>query len=279
MSRAHSELVSVVIPTHDRAETVSRAVESVLEQTYAQSEVIVVDDGSTDDTRAALERFGDRIRSVYQPNRGVSAARNAGVAVSRGEWIAFLDSDDVWLPNKLATQVAFHESHPEIPISQTGEIWIRNGVRVNPCRHHAKPRGDIFCPSLERCLVSPSAVMMRRTLYEELGGFDEEMAVCEDYDLWLRIGRCHSFGLIEEPLMVKYGGHDDQLSRRYWGMDRFRVRSIDNILRQPLAADRREAAVRVLRQKCAVLAKGARRRGKVDEAASYDALAARHAHA
>lgn len=270
--------VSAVIPTHDRAELVVRAVEAAIEQRGVAVEVVVVDDGSSDDTAARMATFGDRIRYEKRAHAGVSAARNHGARVATGEWLAFLDSDDTWLPDKTRVQLDFHQRHPEIQVSQTGEVWIRNGVRVNPCKHHAKPRGDIFIASLERCLVSPSAVMLRRHSFLEAGGFDESLPVCEDYDLWLRLGRRLPFGLIEQALVVKHGGHADQLSTRYWGMDRFRVQSLAGLLAGPdLDGAKRRAAVSVLTRKCGILANGARRRGHWDEAERYERLAARFA--
>jgi glycosyltransferase involved in cell wall biosynthesis len=270
--------VSVIIPTHDRARRVVVAVQSVLAQTTAALEVIVVDDGSTDETAAALAPCGDRIRIERRRHAGVSAARNHGARVARGEWLAFLDSDDEWLPEKLERQVAFHDAHEGVEVSQTGEIWIRNGVRVNPCKHHAKPRGDIFERSLARCLVSPSAVMMRRSLFVDAGGFDESLPVCEDYDLWLRLAARQSFGLIDDALVVKHGGHGDQLSARYWGMDRFRIRALSRLIAAgQLNPVQRGAAVAMLARKCAVLARGARKRGRLEDAAHYESLAVQHA--
>lgn len=271
--------VSVIIPTHDRATPVVRAVESVLAQSAPPLEIIVVDDGSTDDTGERLRPMYSRVRYERLPHRGVSAARNHGARVANGRWLAFLDSDDQWLPDKMRVHTALHRDDPDLAVSQTGEIWMRNGVRVNPCKHHAKPRGDIFTRSLQRCLVSPSAVMLRRDLFLDAGGFDEDLPVCEDYDLWLRLASRWRFGLAEQALVIKHGGHADQLSSRYWGMDRFRVQSLVKLLADPgLGSDRRREAARVLAKKCAVLAKGARRRGRADEAESYERLAARCAH-
>lgn len=271
-------VVSVVIPTHDRRALVREAVESALAQASADFEVIVVDDGSADGTAESLEReFGGRIRLLAQPNRGVSAARNRGVAACRGEYVAFLDSDDLWRPRKLAAQLRWFGDNPSASICQTEEIWIRGNVRVNPCRHHAKPEGDVFVASLERCLISPSAAMLRRDVLEQAGGFDENLPACEDYDLWLRLARAHSFGLVREPLVVRRGGHADQLSRRHWGMDRFRVESLRKLLNEPLAPERRRAAIDVMRRKCAILALGAEKRGREAEAARYRELAEAHA--
>ena len=265
--------VSVIIPTHNRRALVCEAVASIQAQRAVACEIIVVDDGSTDNTAAALRASAPDIRYMRQAQRGVAAARNAGVRCAAGEWLAFLDSDDVWRPDKLARQLAYHASRPELGASQTGEIWIRNGVRVNPCRHHRKPDGDVFAASLVRCVVSPSAVLLRRELFDELGGFDETLEVCEDYDLWLRLGVHHVVGLLDEPLVVKRGGHADQLSRRHWGMDRFRVAALMKLLAQAeLDEPRRALAVTTLRQKCAVLAHGARRRGRIEEAERYDRI-------
>jgi glycosyltransferase involved in cell wall biosynthesis len=268
--------VSVVIPTYNRRFQVREAVQSVLAQRSCDFEVIVVDDGSTDGTAEGLADLGRSLRLLRRAHRGVSAARNAGAACASGDWLAFLDSDDVWLPGKLAAQMAFHAAHPELAVSQTEEIWIRNGVRVNPRRHHAKPSGDIFLPSLERCLVSPSAVILRRDLFLASGGFAEDLPVCEDYDLWLRLSCRHAVGLLDRSLVVKRGGHADQLSRRYWGMDRFRVVALQRLLAgETLDPPRRAAVVRVLADKCRILAQGAARRGRAAEADSYRALAER----
>jgi glycosyltransferase involved in cell wall biosynthesis len=273
---AYRPPVSVVIPTHNRRTLVLEAIASVRTQCDCpRPEIIVVDDGSTDGTDAAVAEFADSVRYLWQGQRGVAAARNRGAALARGVWLAFLDSDDLWKPRKLAAQLAFHAAHPELSVSQTDEIWFRHGRRVNPRSYHGKPSGDIFFASLHRCLVSPSAVMMRRETFFRLGGFDEGLAVCEDYDLWLRLASRMHVGLVREPLVVKRGGHADQLSRRFWGMDRFRVASLTKLLAtQPLDPERRAAARDVLQQKCGILAQGALRRGRYDEAKRYAMLAA-----
>ncbi|MGH7793847.1 MAG: glycosyltransferase family 2 protein [Candidatus Binatia bacterium] len=265
-------LVSVIIPTFNRWPLVGAAVESVLAQSFSNFELIVVDDGSADGTAAELARLGSRLQIFSTPRRGVSAARNTGVRQSFGRYIAFLDSDDLWRPRKLARQTAFMVEHPEVQICQTEEIWIRNGIRVNPKTTHRKPSGDIFVRSLDLCLVSPSTVMMRRELFQRLGGFDETFPVCEDYDLWLRIAAQEPVPLIAEALVVKRGGHADQLSRSTWGMDRYRVRALQKVLRAGIEGSRRAAALEVLRRKVGVLANGARKRGKWREADDYKAL-------
>ena len=269
--------VSIVLPVFNRSQWVCEAVDSVLAQTLQDFELIVVDDGSTDKTPDALGRYGDRIRLLRQQNRGVSAARNRGVRSAGGRWIAFLDSDDLWRAEKLAKQTAFLAGRPAARICQTEEVWIRNGAQVNPGRRHRKPSGDIFTASLALCLVSPSAVMMEKSLFMETGGFDESLPAAEDYDLWLRISLRHPVYLIDEPLVVKRGGHADQLSKTP-GIDRYRIRALEKILDGgALSQARYRAAEAVLREKCAIYAGGCRKRGRIEEAQYYEALAERFA--
>ena len=267
-------LTSVIIPTYNRRPMLCEAVESVLEQSDKDFELIVVDDGSEDGTAEKMGQYGSRLRLLSQSRRGVAAARNTGVRSSTGKYLAFLDSDDLWKEKKLEIQVAFMESHPEVEICQTEEVWIRNGLRVNPKLRHRKSSGDIFRPSLDLCLVSPSAVMMRRELFEQVGGFDEAFTVCEDYDLWLRVSIDHPIPLIVEPLVIKRGGHADQLSRSTWGLDRFRVLALQKLLRSGLHGERRRWVLEVLAKKIAILSKGARKRGREDEALGYERILA-----
>jgi glycosyltransferase involved in cell wall biosynthesis len=265
--------VSVVIPTYNRSASLRRALGSVYAQTLSPDEVIVVDDGSTDDTPAWVESDYSGVKYLRQPHSGVSAARNRGIAAATGEWIAFLDSDDEWQPEKLERQMAALSEEPEYHLCHTNEVWIRRGRRVNEGKRHEKSGGWIFQRCLQLCVVSPSAVVVRRALLEKLGGFDESFPVCEDYDLWLRLCSRHPVLFLGEALTVKYGGHGDQLSRRYWGMDRFRVRAIENILAENvLSPEDRDAAVRALLDKAAVYIEGARKRGKTVEVEEYKAL-------
>jgi glycosyltransferase involved in cell wall biosynthesis len=263
--------VSVIIPTYNRAEKIGRAVTSVLYQTFRDFEVIVVDDGSGDRTRSVLEQFGTRIRVLrHERNRGVSAARNTGIRASRGPLIALLDSDDYWFPEKLERQMAFFRSQPDAVACQTEEMWVRRGRRVNPMGKHAKPSGEIFEPSLKLCLVSPSAVMLRRSLLDEVGLFDEGLPACEDYDLWLRISCRHPVHLIEEPLLVKEGGSPDQLSASVEGLDQYRIRSMVKLIRSG-ALDRAQvtAVRRELELKCRIYGRGCIKRGRVKEGEKY----------
>ena len=267
-------LVSVVIPTFNRWPLVAEAVNSVLAQSHRDCEVIVVDDGSTDATASQLAKLASRLKLFVTERRGVSAARNFGVSQSRGHYIAFLDSDDLWLRRKLERQTRFMDEHPEFHICQTDEIWIRKGVRVNPRAIHQKTSGDIFKRSLELCLVSPSAVMMTRALFDRTGGFDEAFPVCEDYELWLRISAQHQVALVPDRLTIKRGGHADQLSRSVWGMDRYRILALQKLLRSNLDRSQQAAAFKMLRQKVAIVAAGARKRGREQDAQSLEAMVA-----
>jgi glycosyltransferase involved in cell wall biosynthesis len=257
--------VSVIIPTFNRAAMVLEAVESVLAQEGVDLQLIVVDDGSTDDTPSRLHRFGSAVQYHRQPRSGVSASRNRGVALSMAPLVAFLDSDDLWLPGKLQVQKTFMDRHREAMICQTEEIWVRNGRRLNPRIRHRKPSGDIFRRSLELCLVSPSAVMIRRELFDRVGYFDETLPMAEDYDLWLRVAAGYPVYLLPEPLVVKRGGHPDQLSATP-GIDRYRIMALGKLLRSgSLSPEQREWTWAALRDKCRVYGAGCLKRGKKEE--------------
>ncbi|MES9846080.1 MAG: glycosyltransferase family A protein [Candidatus Sedimenticola sp. PURPLELP] len=269
--------ISVVIPTHNRATVLERALASVLTQTHPAMEVIVVDDGSEDRTRELLAQKFPSVRYLHQPNQGVSSARNLGIANARGDWIAFLDSDDEWLPGKLQAQKELLSNHPDIRICHTEEIWIRDGKRVNQMKKHTKQGGVIFRHCLPLCVISPSSVMIHRDVFEQVGVFDESLPACEDYDLWLRICARYPVAFIEQPQINKYGGHDDQLSRRHWGMDRFRLQALEKIIVSgEIQGQDLEAASEMLTRKAAILANGAEKRGKHEEAARYRALQIRY---
>lgn len=264
------KLVSVIIPTYNREHVITRAVDSVLAQTFQDFELLIVDDGSRDGTHERLTAYGNRITYLYQENHGVSHARNTGIRASAGEFVAFLDSDDVWMPDKLEHQIAAMMSQPDIPLCHTEEIWIRNGVRVNPGKKHRKHGGYIFPYCLPLCVVSPSSIVLRRWVFDRIGLFDETLPACEDYDLWLRIAPRYNVLFLEEPLLMKYGGHADQLSRKYWGIDRFRIQALVNLLTTyPLTAEQYEQALRELQRKCRIMANGCRKRQKMQEYAYY----------
>ncbi len=266
-------LVSVILPTYNRAWALKEAIDSVLFQDYPHIELIVIDDGSTDTTQGLLELYKNRVTVLTQANKGVSAARNAGIKKSRGSLIALLDSDDAWDKRKISCQVDFFKAHPEALICQTEEIWIRNGKRVNPRKKHQKPSGMIFEASLHLCLVSPSAVMMRKELFDLKGYFNEDFIVCEDYDLWLRVSSTLPVFLIDKPYTVKRGGHPDQLSG-FHSQDRFRIRSLLALIESgSLTGDQTAEAKKVLKGKCRVYGDGCIKRGRMDEGGYYLNLA------
>ena len=269
--------VSVIIPTYNR-ELVFAAIASVMAQRGVEFELIVVDDGSTDDTWQRLEvcaaQARDVIRVVRAPHRGVAAARNIGIAMATAPLIAFLDSDDTWAPGKLARQTEFMRTNPRCVISQTEEVWIRDGRRVNPGLRHRKRAGDIFVDSLRTCLISPSAAIVRAECLREAGGFDEDLIAAEDYDLWLRILVDHEAGLIDEALVTRHAGHPGQLSMTVPALDRYRILGLLKLLAWNASArdgcalneERRHIVCDTLGEKCAIYAQGLSRRGRREAA-------------
>jgi glycosyltransferase involved in cell wall biosynthesis len=270
--------ISVIIPAFNRAHTLKRALDSVLAQSYPASEIIVVDDASVDNTELLMQAYVQIKFIKLIENRGVSHARNEGIKQARTEWIALLDSDDEWNPDKLAKQVAAAKAYPGVHAFHTNEIWIRNGKRVNQMNKHVKPDGWVYEASLSMCCISPSSILLHRSLLEQCGGFDESLPACEDYDLWLRIFSRYPVKLIDEPLVIKYGGHADQLSRQHWGMDRFRIKAMIKVLDSEFLGERdRALTVAMLRHKCSVLIKGAQKRSRHESVAKYQSIADRYA--
>ncbi|MBL3526398.1 MAG: glycosyltransferase family 2 protein [gamma proteobacterium endosymbiont of Lamellibrachia anaximandri] len=269
--------ISVIIPTYNRVDTLPRALDSVLSQHLAPDEVIVVDDGSTDETADLISRQYPQCRYLHQSNQGVSSARNRGIREAQGGWIALLDSDDAWLPQKLQLQSDALKAKPGHLICHTEEIWIRNGVRANAMHKHAKSGGFIFDRCLPLCAISPSSAILHRSLFDSIGLFDERLPACEDYDLWLRICATEPVLFLPEPLITKYGGHADQLSHKHWGMDRFRIQALERIIQDKrLQENDRCAAIEMLLKKAEIMAKGAEKRGKQERADFYRELQTRY---
>jgi glycosyltransferase involved in cell wall biosynthesis len=270
--------VSVIIPTHNRAGFLPQAIESVLSQSYANFELIVVDDGSTDETPALLSSYGTALTSLRQENRGPAAARNAGISAACHPLLAFLDSDDQFTKNKLELQVSAMEAQPELLISHTQETWFRNGHHLNQKKRHAKEGGDIFARSLDLCVVGMSTVMVRRELFDRVGLFDESFPCCEDYELWLRASATHPFLLVDAPLTVKHGGREDQVSVRFkTGMDRFRIRAMEKLLASAILSPAQSRLVREeLVRKATLYGNGCLKHGRLEEGRCALALAARH---
>jgi len=250
--------ISVVIPSYNRRHTLERALQSVFDQTSRVDEVILVDDGSTDGSSEMVRQLFPEVIVLKQPNLGVSAARNRGIAKARCEWIALLDSDDSWLPQKIDQIRNAHKLQPDFVLYHSDEIWIRHGVRVNPMQKHRKCGGWIFEQCLPLCAISPSAAVICKSTLESLGNFDENLPACEDYDLWLRL--CHQFPVhhVAQALVTRYAGHDDQLSQQHPVMDRFRIRALHRLLTtQNLKTEFRQAAEAMLLSKLDILLKGA----------------------
>lgn len=265
--------VSVIIPTYNRVDSVHRAVESVLRQTRIPEQILVIDDGSEQDVTTSLHASFPGVEVIRQGNRGVSAARNLGIRHASGDWIALLDDDDTWLPEKLERQLQALQAEPDYRIAHSDEIWIRNGKRVNAMRKHAKHGGNIYRQCLPLCVISPSAVIIQRGVFEQLGMFNETLPACEDYDLWLRICAVYPVLFIDAPLIVKNGGHADQLSRKYWGMDRFRIQALCNMLEHgKLSPAHQQATLDMALYKIDIYIQGAAKRDKHEEVADYQSL-------
>lgn len=273
LSPATDADIGVVIPVYNRNESLAVALRSVASQTLAASEIIVVDDGSAPKADSLLQaQFPQVTFLTLDRNRGVSYARNRGIEALKSHWIALLDSDDIWEKDKLERQWRYHQATPWYRLNQCEEIWIRDGVRVNRHKHHHKPHGWVWEPSLERCLISPSAVMLERAIFTEFNAFTEELPACEDYDLWLRLSRQLPVGLDPCPGLIKYGGHPDQLSQLYPAMDRFRLYSLIKALQQEKSDLYRDSLQKIIVKKAQVLLKGAIKRENFTLAAHLEQL-------
>ena len=258
--------ISVIIPTYNRKEMLKRAIQSVLIQSYTPYEIIVIDDGSDDGTKEWLKDNFPNVKYIYQMNSGVSSARNKGIKFARGDWIALLDSDDEWLPSKLKDQANEIESNPAAKFLHTNEIWIRNGVRVNQMKKHKKYGGYIFEKCLDMCRISPSSVLIKKDIFDEIGMFDETLKVCEDYDLWLRFASKYPVHFLDQPLIKKYGGHSDQLSKVDDGIESYRIRSLKKIMNSGILNKKQKTITKdVLVKKMYIYAKGLEKRNKIRE--------------
>ncbi|MEI8345912.1 MAG: glycosyltransferase [Pseudomonadota bacterium] len=259
--------IAVIIPTYNRFRVLGHAIESVLAQDYQDFELWIVDDASTDETANLVKKYlSARVHYVrVDCNYGVSFARNLGVAMSQSDWVAFLDSDDQWLPQKLSKQMEFASHHFDIQLIHGEEIWIRHGKRVNQKKIHQKFGGWIFQKCLPLCLISPSAVIMKRELYQQMGGFDESFPVCEDYDLWLKITCRYEVGFISEPIIKKFGGHEDQLSQKYKAMDYWRIKAMSRLGKNILLSEEDLRALKEqIKLKGEILLNGYRKHGNLE---------------
>ncbi len=265
--------VSVIIPTYNRAKYLQRAMLSVCLQKNFKGEIIIVDDGSTDSTKEVVEGMKCSFPIIYRyiENCGPAGARNFGVELSSYQFLAFLDSDDHWKKNKLTKQLSLMEQNPIYNICHTGEKWLRKGEHLNQKNIHIPRHGDIFDHCLRLCAVGMSTVLMKRWLFEEVGGFDVSLPCCEDYDLWLRISCKYPFLLVPDPLTIKEGGRADQVSSKHRiGMDKYRIYAILKLLDEKvLNHEQHSKAIIMLNKKCQVYGKGCIKHGRIDEGEYY----------
>ena len=247
-----------------------RAINSVLNQTYKDFSVIIIDDGSTDNTNQLIKNYNTNFIHLYQSNKGVSSARNIGIKKSQSEWIAFLDSEDEWHPKKLESQVDLIKKNKSYYVCHTNENWIKNGKYLNQKNKHQKYGGWIFDKCLPLCCVSPSSIFIHHSVFKTCGFFDEKFPVCEDYELWLRISSTYKFLYLSQKLITKHGGHQDQLSTKYWGMDRFRIEALYKIINSGnLNFENLQMAKKMLIYKTKIFSNGALKRGKKLKAEDY----------
>ncbi len=268
--------ISVIIPSYNRYTLLKRAVFSVYSQTYPPQEVIIIDDGSNDETSNIQKDFPS-VKYFYQNNNGVSSARNLGIEKASFDWIAFLDSDDEWFEDKLQKQVNYHQENENISVSYTDEEWIRDGEKVKIPKKFKKIGKDAFKENLSYCNIAPSSVLIHKNIFQMYGLFDENLEVCEDYDLWLRVSLSEKIGLVNEKLIRKYAGHKEQLSFKYWGMDRFRVISLEKVFK--IAKDeQKETIKKELFKKYSLLYKGAVKYDRIAQINLYSRKMIEYSH-
>ena len=266
------EEISVIIPTYNRCDLLKRAINSVIKQTITPKEIIIVDNGSTDQTYQMVSSLFPEINYFIEKKRGVSAARNKGILESKSKWIAFLDSDDAWKPTKLEKQMEYSVfNQDKYRIIHTDETWYRNKKFLNQLKKHKKSGGNIFKNSLQLCCISPSSVVLKKQIFEEYGLFDENLEVCEDYDMWIRITSKEEVGFLDSPLVLKYGGHSDQLSKKFWGMDRFRIKSLEkNLKNEYFSKSQKINVLDTLIEKLTIVSGGALKRGNKEIFKKYN---------
>lgn len=271
-------LISVIIPTYNRQFFLKTAIQSVLNQTFEKFELLIIDDGSKDTTCEIVKSFKDkRIKYIYQKNQGPSSARNSGIKLAHTNFISFLDSDDTWKKEKLEIQYEAMLENPQYLLSHTEEIWYKNGKILNPKKIHQKQHGTVFEQSLRLCAISMSTVMVRKELFDTIGLFDENLLVCEDYDMWLRVTTKFPVLLIKKVLTVKQGGHKDQASRKFFGMDKFRIYAIEKLINSPgIDLKDKNIAVEELKRKCLIYGNGCLKHNKKEEGEYYLALAKKY---
>lgn len=242
-------LISIIIPTYNRLELLKRAIASIEDQTYTNYELIIVDDASTDATKDYLLECEHEVLTLSS-NQGVSYARNRGVSLAKGEYIAFLDSDDVWHENKLWEQVAFHQQNSEVKCSFGTERWFRHDQEVKRPKKYEAPSVVNFEDLLEFTFIGPSSIMIDTQLFHDLKGFDESLAVCEDFDLWLRLSVHTPMHLASDVVINKHAGDFEQLSASVLSLEPYRVEAL-------LKHREDSRAKEMIEKKLAIIKKGA----------------------
>ena len=262
--------ISVIIPTYNRKFFLKRSVDSVLKQTLKPYEIIIIDDGSSDGTSSMIKESYPAVNLIRQENKGVSAARNNGIRSSSGDWICFLDSDDEWKKNKLKNQELALTQNTNYLFCHSNEEWIRNGKKINQKKKHKKYGGDIFKKCLDMCRISPSSVMIYKKVFDNIGFFNEDLIVCEDYELWLRICAHYKVLFVDEPLIIKYGGHEGQLSNSFESIEFFRIKALEYLLSTKIKGENKKEAVKMLIFKLNIYLNGLKKRNKIADILKYD---------
>ena len=262
--------ISVIIPTYNRIFFLKRSIDSVLEQILKPYEVIIVDDGSSDGTSTMIKKNYPKINLICQENKGVSAARNIGIRASSGDWVCFLDSDDEWKKNKLSEQMLAIKKNTNYSFCHSNEEWIKNGKKINQKKKHKKYGGDIFKECLDMCRISPSSVMINKSVFDDIGFFNEDLVVCEDYELWLRICAHYKVLFVDEPLIIKYGGHEGQLSNSIESIEYYRIKALEYLLSTEMTYENKKEAVKILLFKLGIYLNGLKKRNKILDIVKYN---------
>ncbi len=272
-------LISVLVPTYNRKALLRESLESVFAQDFSGYEVIVVDDGSNDGTEKMIAGLRKRfnLRYIRVNHSGMPGkVRNIGAAEAKGDFLAFLDSDDLWLPEKLSRQMRYMKKGGA-RISHTREIWLREGREISQKGQKHRREGMIFRDALKKCIIGPSTVIMERDFFEESGGFREDLEIAEDYEFWLRITCRNPVGYLDEALTVKRAGGWDQLSEKYGHIEYFRIKGLRALVGNGYFEDLHALARQELVRKCRIYAAGCSKRGRAEEAARFESEAEEYA--
>lgn len=265
---------SIIIPVYNRKNLLKIAVDSVLNQSFSDFELIIVDDGSQDEIGKIFKGMDSaRLIYLFQRHQGVAAARNLGILQAKGEFICFLDSDDRFRREKLRISYEYVKKYPGYKVFHTEEIWYRKGGLLAHKKHHKKPKGWVFGFALKICCISISTACIKREIFTEIGRFDKNLKVCEDYDFWLRVTARYPVKLIPEFLTIKEGGRFDQQSKKYPALDKYRIYTINKLLKSGiLDPEQKELALEELHRKCRIYIQGAEKRNKIRAAGYYKKL-------